>query len=69
MTADHDFARGMSIAERTIGAIRAGASNPDALMSALLGVMADGGRRIPPTSQLRGFCQALRRHVKGSGDA
>lgn len=59
--------QGAEIAERAIGAIRAGASDPDALMRMLLRVLADGGHLVPPSGLLRGVCRAIQREIRGAG--
>ncbi len=65
MNADRQYHAGETIADHAIGAIRAGASDPDVLMRTLLRVVADAGFVIAPTSLLRGVCARLQRELSG----
>lgn len=64
---DRQYHAGETIADHAIGAIRAGASDPDVLMRTLLRVVADAGFVIAPTSLLRGVCARLQRELSGGG--
>jgi hypothetical protein len=59
--------QGEETAAHVIAAVRAGTSDPDYLMRALLRAAVDGGVMVPPTSALRGLCARLQRELSGGG--
>lgn len=64
---DPAHSQGALIADNCITAIRAGVSDPDALMRVLMRLIADNGTMVPPTSLLRGFCCAVQREIREAG--
>ena len=65
---DPALRQGEVIADRCVGAIRQGASDPDLVMRCVLQVLADAGCVAPPTTLLRGFCGAVQRELSGGAD-
>ena len=55
---------GKARAERLLGRLQAGASDKDALLRAVLDVLAESGRIVAPDCRLRAFCAGVLARIK-----